>query len=268
MLRINCLAALSKCQNLRQLDLSLVTEHIGLPQLLHSIRRLTCLEKLSMRCKDDVPHTLSDSTWPPQLKVLNISGTFIDDVLEHFLSLPKSLTSLAVYDCRTLGLHPMKELVKALGDGLESLQIGPGMLFSDHEDLAEWLQYLPKLKRLHICEPWFSIPQTMSHLPSPIFDAESPHPLEHLGVDYREVVERPDYDTEVRNEVSLWDAIAEDYLNRVRHVQYFYRHDARLSKRTRRLVDELDDLLRALAREDGPDAAITEEDAGAYVVRV
>lgn len=47
--RVNCLAALSKCSNLRLLDLSLVSESISMADLLRSTSLLSKLESLHLR---------------------------------------------------------------------------------------------------------------------------------------------------------------------------------------------------------------------------
>lgn len=47
--RVNCLAALSKCSKLRQLDLSLVSEALSMIDLLRSTSLLPKLESLHLR---------------------------------------------------------------------------------------------------------------------------------------------------------------------------------------------------------------------------
>lgn len=268
-LRVNCLAALSKCQHLRQLDLSLIAEGISLPRLLHSIRNLACLERLSIRCKDDVAEQSSDMTWPPRLQTLEASGTFTDSALGYFHLLPKSLTSFIVHDTPRISSTASKDLIRILGPELESLHIGPRTFEDNDEYLVEWIEFLPKLKRLHIHVPAFFNEYTPldSYVIPPKYHARNPHPLEHLELDCR------DHASQVELEIEhyhgpIFEVVAEGFLGRLRQVTFIHSGDARFTKHDKQVVHELDDLLRALAREDGEHATIREEHAGATVVRV
>ena len=234
--------------------------------MLHSIHRLAHLEWLSIRCRDDVYVLSPDSSWPPHLKTLLIAGIHNIEVLDYFLSLPKTLSSLTLYDCRTFVLEPTKILLKSLGAGLERFSVRPGLSTWEPQDLGEWLQILPAVKFIHICEPDFAIPWDMSHLSPPRFDADNPHPLEHLELDFGGDGQPTDRHLELDLD-PLWNAVAEGFLRRVRLIRYYFRRDTQLTRRFVRVVEDLDDLLRALAREDGENATFKEEDAGAYIVR-
>lgn len=132
-IRVNCLAALSKCQNLQQLDLSFVTENIGLPQLLHAIRGLEGLQCLSIRCKDKLVQERVNVTWPPLLTTLHVSGVGRNGALSYFYSLPKSLISLTVHNSPGLDAGSLKDLVTSLGHSIENLHIGVNTLESELE---------------------------------------------------------------------------------------------------------------------------------------
>ncbi|KAI4172135.1 MAG: hypothetical protein LQ343_003784 [Gyalolechia ehrenbergii] len=245
------------------------SQSIGLPWLLHSLRKLEHLEQLSIRCKDVVADNSSEVIWPPRLKALCVTGTFSDAVLDHFLSLPKALTSLTLYECRKLTLQPVKSLIKVLRDSLESLHVGRLKIQSEREDLVKWLEDLPRLKRLHACASWSFIPDDKPYyLSTSNFGTDNPHPLEYLEFDCSGVTESNDHEWgEIKYDL-FWNLIDEGFLGNLRHVNWYHRRGVHLSKHATRIVRELDELLQALAREDGENARIKEEDAGAYIIWV
>ncbi|KAF2421104.1 F-box protein, partial [Tothia fuscella] len=74
---INCLAALSKCINLRTLDLSLLSESISYKELSSTLRSLTQLSTLKFprsATKDTDRSPPVSVTWPPHLSTLSLSG--------------------------------------------------------------------------------------------------------------------------------------------------------------------------------------------------
>ncbi|KAL8904674.1 MAG: hypothetical protein Q9207_003124 [Kuettlingeria erythrocarpa] len=280
--RVNCLAALSKCQNLQQLDLSLVTENIGLPQILHAIRRLGGLQSLSIRCKDGIVQERAEISWPPLLTALHVSGMSNNGALAYFYSLPKSLTSLTVHDSPRLDGGSVKDLVTSLGHSIENLHIGVNTLETDSEfdfgvleemaeyrSLQKWLDGLPKLRRLHLFLPWIEIAESKGTPgSSSIYNAQNPHPLEYLELDFRHILEYWGPAGFREHHDAFYDAIAEGYLARLRRVAFFHHADALLEKTDKQMLLEMDELLRALAREDGENATIREEHAGVRVVYV
>lgn len=259
---------LSKCRNLRQLDLSLVTENVSLPRLLQSIRKLERLKQLSIRCKNPVADDSSCVVWPPRLEALRVTGLFNDIVLDQLTSLPESLKSLTLYACPRLTLLPVKSLTQALGCSLELLYIGPLGPQSGREDLIQWLEYLPHLRQLHACESWSFIPEDFSHLSTSKLSTGNSHPLECLELDCSRLMGMYGYEWNEAQYELLWNLVDEGFLGNLRNVKWYHRRDANMPKHVSRAIGELDELLRALAREDGENARISEEDAGAYSIRV
>lgn len=261
---INCLAALSKCQHLHQLDLSYVSENLALSQLLRSVTKLSQLEELSIRCTLDHNSDIAPSNvqWPPRLKALHFSGPIHDDHLGIFSTLPKSLTSLTLHHCPKLSNYAFRSLMADLGDVLETFHFGPRtshvMLYGD---LVECLDYAPKLQRLLMPATDYSI--RTGFLPKiPVrYNAQNPHPLEHLILDCTAF---DGYGIQLDYE-DLWFAIAEGYLGRVRRLGFCHQVNVPPWMTEKRELRDLDDLLRALAREDGANASTKEEDAGVYV---
>ncbi|KAL9018177.1 MAG: hypothetical protein Q9185_004499 [Variospora sp. 1 TL-2023] len=257
---INSLAALSKCQHLRQLNLILVTETISLCQLLHSISKLPRLESLAMRCKDAPVAQQPDVSWPPSLKSLEVSGSFTSRTLDHFRLLPSTLTSLSIYDTSEIDYGAFEALLKVIGHGLEYLRLGSYPIGFQDVTLSDWLRHLPKLKSLYVSGSQIGGSLNISDGGKRLYDSHNSHPLKQLKLE--------GFDLEIVE--SVFDLVADGYLGCLRHVIFI-----RTSCTTRRLtrhdlqsVHEVDDLLRALAREDGTSASMEENQAGAEIVEV
>ena len=82
-LSTNSHAALSKCHNLRSLNLEFVSEYVDLVQLFASISKLPRLERLHLSrttvgVKDEL---IPPIRWPPNLEHLTLSGRFSGSVL-------------------------------------------------------------------------------------------------------------------------------------------------------------------------------------------
>ncbi|KAL8925863.1 MAG: hypothetical protein Q9172_002067 [Xanthocarpia lactea] len=262
---INCLAALSKCQFLRQVDLYHVSVNLGLQQLLRSVSKLSRLEKLSVRCKLDYDSDRGplNVVWPAKLKSLHFSAPINDNELPIFKSFPKSLTSLTLHNCPRLSVMSFAKLMVDFGDVLESFQFGPRISHSlEYTYLAHWLEHAPKLRRLSMPANSSSIRTGHETLEQVRYSAQNPHPLEYLEFDcttFDSQGQEIDYE-------DIWLAIAEGYLGHVRRLCFRHQVNVQPWKTNKRVLQDLDDLLRALAREDGENAKTKEEDAGVYVV--
>ena len=260
---INCLAALSKCQHLRELDLSYVSENLGLLQLLRSVSKLSQLELLSIRCKIDYPsdHRPLNVVWPPKLKALQLSAPINDNDLVIFETMPKSLISLTLHHCLKLNSGSIKRILVDFGHFLESFRFEPRTSSLAFPELVHWLGYAPRLRRLSIPASSDSV-RTNYGFPLEVrFSAENPHPLEHLEFDCT-YLDR--YGSELNYE-DIWLAIAEGSLGRVRRLGFRHQTNVQPWRTNRRELQELHDLLRALAREDGENARVKEGDAGVYI---
>ncbi|KAI4115978.1 MAG: hypothetical protein LQ341_007706 [Variospora aurantia] len=257
---INCLAALSKCQHLRQLNLILVTETISLHQLLHSISKLPSLESLSMRCKDAPVAHQPDVSWPPSLKSLRVSGSFTSRTLNHFRLLPRTLTSLTIDDTSQIDYGALEALLKVIGHGLESLHLGSYSIGFQDVTLSDWLRHLPKLKSLYVSGSQIGGSLNISGGGNRLYDSHNSHPLKQLELE--------GFDLEIME--TVFDLVADGYLGCIRQV-IFIRSSCttrRLTRHDLQSVRDLDDLLRALAREDGTGASMEEDQAGAEIVEI
>ncbi|KAL8960079.1 MAG: hypothetical protein Q9193_003157 [Seirophora villosa] len=245
---VNCLAAISKCYHLRELNLIRATESLS-------------LQSLSMRCKEVPAAPNSDAVWPPHLKSLQVSGSFTNRTLDYFYTLPKTLTSFAIHDASTFDCEALIALLDVIGHRLESLHLGSGPAGYEYVTLSDWLRLLPNLQRLHIRLSASQIGHSLNIFDGRrrIYDSQNPHPLTQLKL--------VGFDLPIVQ--GVFDLVADGYLGCLRQVIIFRKtYFGTFSKHDKQNVHELDDLLRALAREGGAGASIDEEHAGAKVVQL
>ncbi|KAL8700897.1 MAG: hypothetical protein Q9201_005192 [Fulgogasparrea decipioides] len=186
-------------------------------------------------CPSINPH-LRKTDFSAMIKVLDMSKLVHDG--------SKSLTS------RILG---------RVRDGLEVF-VAPQSSFAC-ERLSDWLCDLPKLRLFRVTLRNQQSLGTIMINYQTIFGGQNPHPLEYLMFDCTDV---NGYWTDADYE-ELWSAVAEGYLGRLRRVEFHYRKNARPPKFVKKQLEELNDLLQALAREDREREIINVEDAGAYI---
>lgn len=154
---VNCFAALSKCSNLRTLDLSLVCEAVNISDLSHTLAKLPVLRTLYF------PRTSSDSdffdasaiAWPP-LDELYLSGT----VKSHFIKglvkedsttsrLPTTLKNLSLAHCPSLTTSDLTALLRGVGHQLTTLTV-ENVRNLRHTAMDRVLDLCPKLKSLRV----------------------------------------------------------------------------------------------------------------------
>ncbi|EED20190.1 F-box domain protein [Talaromyces stipitatus ATCC 10500] len=126
---VNCLSPLSKCTNLRYLDLSLVHEPLSFESIIKSIRSMkrliTFRSPASMRITHEPfsKHT-EYPKWPPNLTTLQLSGTIETSSMDTF-HWPENITQLCLKNCLTLSLEVMTAILSnpQLGTKLKRLTI-------------------------------------------------------------------------------------------------------------------------------------------------
>ncbi|GFN17836.1 hypothetical protein AtubIFM55763_000189 [Aspergillus tubingensis] len=110
---INSLPALSKCTNIRHLDLSLVGDPIPFPDLkkaISKLRRLTTLRlprSTSIATYDDAAATIE---WPPNLQRLQFSGHYRSIPMSSF-PWPRTMTTLTLKNCADLSMSSLGSLM-------------------------------------------------------------------------------------------------------------------------------------------------------------
>ncbi|MCJ1469284.1 hypothetical protein MMC07_007917 [Pseudocyphellaria aurata] len=265
---INSFAALSKCTNLRRLDLSSIAYTLDLDSFMHSIKRLDKLDCLyyPRSCTLNNNRTLKHlASWPINLRELHIPGNLGEDSLEFISNFPQSLTSLSIGNCPRLIIRSIYFLLHILGPQLTSLEIKHSRIISGEYSLGELLPYLPILRRL-------SIPG--EHISSPkFFDCASelkskgPFPLAELELS--STVMYHDFETAVVGDDiwnDVWSAVEDGGLGRLRTLKV---HRSLLDWELYHENDDknaLNDLLQALAEEDA-EAFCSHEtvDAGVWI---
>lgn len=118
------LVALRNCENLKILDLRLVSETLNLNELFQSIKNLNQLEKLSFpRSSIEMdPNLIETIKWPPRLSSLRISGGISDDFLMR-TKLPGTITHLELAHCPLIKEFGIHSLLYKFGTNLKLLKI-------------------------------------------------------------------------------------------------------------------------------------------------
>ncbi|RHZ68149.1 F-box domain protein [Aspergillus thermomutatus] len=149
---VNSLPALSKCTNLRHLDLSLVVDPIPFPDLKKSLSRLPRLRTLRLPHSTnlDVPDS-SRTEWPPLLHKLQLSGHFSATTIPSF-SWPPALTSLTLKNCTDLSVTSIACLLSSpqLSETLRHLAISNANRGLEPGSINAVTAFLPDLTSLSV----------------------------------------------------------------------------------------------------------------------
>lgn len=153
--RVNCLPALSKCRNIRHLDLSLVGEPLpfqNLKKALSSLSKLLTLRLPRSTSLDEFQAQRSQLvSWPPHLYRLQFSGSFSPTAIPSF-AWPPSLTSLALKNCSDLSVNNLGSLISSphLATCLSRLTISGSNRNLSPESINAIPAFLPGLNFLSI----------------------------------------------------------------------------------------------------------------------
>lgn len=189
---INCLAALSKCTALEDLDLSLVSEAMTYKELSNTLRNLKDLHTLAWprsAGKHSSPNTPVRMEWPPKLANLRLSGDLYalmwNDVNPQDgrpTNLPPGLTNLTIQHC-ALDLHSVKLLLTLAGPQLKQLSITDMTRFPSRQPSAldEILEFCPDLESLAISHTYISDGFALDESPA-ILPYTLTHPLKRLKI--------------------------------------------------------------------------------------
>ena len=193
-------------------------------------------------------------TWPVTLRELHISGGIHDEALVSLGSLPPSLSHLRIGNCAHLSSLSIGILLQTKGPQLQHLEIIAPIpaLSRTLPSLSDYMEHAPNLLYLKISADflWYSN----------IFKerVDGDHcPLKQIDIDCFDPA-ACDFDAS-----DLWAVIAcESRFGRVRKVGIHRRLGWADTREGKEQVKDLDDMLKALAREDGPNAEVKEDDAG------
>ena len=255
--RVNCLAALSKCSRLRYLDLSFVSESIAMSDLLRSTSVLSKLEVLHLP-RSSTPNTSIESAsygWPSRLREIHVSGGIHDESAHCLTTLPPSVSHLSIGNCPHLSMVSIRPILSVKGPQLLYLEIVapiPALTLSP-KPLNNILGLLPNLRRLKISLDFISLA---------CFDVQmvmtSILPLREIDLDCFDPAE---CELLTAEDVSYGISNTHTWGN-LRKVRIHRRLGWTKTQCAKRSVGELDEYLKALAKEDGPGAEIKEHEAG------
>lgn len=148
---VNCLPALSKCQNIHDLDLSLVSStSIPFPRLKKAICNLARLWSLQLPLSLSVTHTDSVDQWPSRLQRMTIGGSLDPTVMRTF-EWPPSIRDLTIRKCTDLSTNVLESMLQN-----EQLRVRLRVLNLDNsngemgDEASDVLYTLPRLFHLKI----------------------------------------------------------------------------------------------------------------------
>ena len=202
----------------------------------------------------DTSRDLRSCSWPANLRELHISGGIHDEPLVSLSTLPPTLSSLSIGNCPHLSMLSIGNILKNKGSQLRHLEIVAPIpsLAQDHKPLSSYMIHLPNLLHLKISLDFIS--------PSFLLleqDREDLYPLRQLDLDCFDPA-----DCDAFTATDLWCAICDEGFGRVRKVRVHRRLGWTATKEGNKRIKDVDELLKALAREDGANVAIDENEAG------
>ena len=254
---INCLAALSKCTNLRLLDLSFVSESLSMADLMHSAASLPKLEILHLPRSSghETGKKLSWRRLPDTLRELHISGGISDESVFFSSDLPESVTGLSIGHCPRLSMLTIRPLLAVCGTQLHDLEVVAPIpnLTVYNGVLDEVMDWAPNLRYLKVSSDFVS---------KQIFDTCDDGELHHkkLNTLYLHC-----FDPDEGGELGAAHVLKGVYFGKFTSVRILGIHE-RLGWRdievSKKALMEIHDMLKTEAEEDGPTAVIPVDDAG------
>lgn len=264
---MNSLAALSKCTNLRSLDLSWVSESIPIEDLFRSIRFLQRLESLCFPRSSGQPKSdkLSELDWPPGLRKLNIKGGWPDVSTFNNLQFPSYLSHLSIRYHPRLDTVSLDHVFRTCGAQIRSLEVLaplPNMTFPGgaHAGAPQPLDYilkgpiqLPKLGYLKISvdlisDEFFANDPSQSPLTRLYLHCYEPNSCRHIDLD------------------TICDALGSDPFAKLRILGLDraipWRHFFGKGGEVEEMIEDIDEMLKSLAEEDDVGDGTLETKAG------
>ena len=220
----------------------------------HKMTMLTPRYLTARSSAHDASKDLITCTWPVTLRELRISGGIHDEALVSMGSLPPSLSRLSIGNCPHLSIVSIGNLLQAKGPQLQHLEILAPIPALDRNPkrLSDYMKHVPNLLYLKISLDFV----WHSRFPSEKEEGDL-YPLKQIDIDCFDPAECELYASD------LWAVIAcESRFGMVRKVGIHRRLGWPDTREGKEQVKDLDDLLKALAREDGPNADVREVDAG------
>ncbi|ESZ94501.1 hypothetical protein SBOR_5114 [Sclerotinia borealis F-4128] len=123
---INSFPALSRCTQLRYLDLSLISASISNRLLFRALKTLQHLETLLFprTSNSDLDKNDEICEWPPKLQGLHLAGGVDDHFLRtHLLNVPPTLSRFSIQHCSMVYSPALLSTIEHLGPQLQHLTI-------------------------------------------------------------------------------------------------------------------------------------------------
>lgn len=252
---VNCLAALSKCTHLRHLDLSFVSESIAMSDLLRSVSFLSKLEALHLprSSTQDPGKDILKYDWPAKIRELHVSGGLHDETTVYFSTLPSTVSRLSIGNCPHLSMLSIGPLLLAKGPQLQYLEILAPMprLQLDHKPLNNLMDLVPNLRHLKISVDLIEVDFFLN--------ASNRQPqLSRIDFHCGDPAAVPFMDAQY-----VYASLDLVPFSKVRVIGIH--HKLGWASTAQGDIVDLDELLQAMAREDGPGAEISEDEAGVVI---
>lgn len=260
---VNSLAALSKCRNLRYLDLSYICGSLNLVDFFKAISKLSRLECLRFPRTSFFDQTVPSVVWPPGLTEIYLSGQHRQGLLPCFSTLPPTLTSLSLSNCRldsnlyTSFIHP---LVQLLGPKLRTLRIFNLLTSLDDTRLDNILRLLPVIRSLSvsvelITKAFFECASDLkSTYPSPLVELELSSMKRRIN----------DAEPHIKSDM-IWSTVVDGGLGNLRRLRVHRNLGwGNIDAQQTNDVNALSLILQARAKQDGEQAVVKECDAGVW----
>lgn len=242
------------------LDLSFVSEALPGPDLSRAIQRLPKLEHLALPRAGKISAKALIESIPANLLELRVNTSMVDYDDGPVTDIPNQVTRLELSNYSELNLWTLGTLLVQLPK-LESLKIHktpPFRISSLPIDMfllsLDYLRYLSIPIDL-IGPEFFTGRESRSQ--------GNPCPLTTIELECRQPM--LDRGASILPEV-IWDAVTEGPFSHLRRVGLHRRLDEPARYGNQTSSEDLSELLKALAREDGDKALITEDYAGVYIL--
>ncbi|KAA8914339.1 hypothetical protein TRICI_002936 [Trichomonascus ciferrii] len=175
------LVSLKQCTELRNLDLSLVSETVDLSGLFAAINNARKLERLDFPRSSVCCHKYED-VWPESLWYIGLSGGISNEFLEE-VAMPKTISQISLNHCPFINTESTRRLLAKLGPTLTNVRVlypMPGL----RPDALDSIFFLcPNLRSMTASVDYLSR-RIFANIPSTNSQGEpTNHPLKYLTLD-------------------------------------------------------------------------------------
>lgn len=174
------LVSLKQCTELRNLDLSLVSETVDLSGLFTAINNARRLERLDFPRSSVCCHRY-ENVWPESLWYIGLSGGISNDFLTE-VSMPSNMSQLSLNHCPFINTTSVRNLFSKLGSTLTSLKVIYPMPGLRPDTLDNIFIDCPNLRSLSASVDYMTSEMFTNIEREPTGDPVA-HPLKYLSLD-------------------------------------------------------------------------------------